>query len=81
VLIFIPAMSHATAKSFNGDQIQWKRAKVNNIRLTLQYPIMVYSMVWLHLSIQFLHIMKRKGDKMHPYQVQRPQRMALISYH
>jgi len=38
VLIFIPALSHATSKSFNklqvGDQIRWKKVKPDHLRTT-----------------------------------------------
>ena len=72
VLIFIPAVWHASAKLFNvrwrPDSVEESRTKssANGRRLILQFPIVAHSSAWLHLSIQFMQTMKRRGDKTHP---------------
>ena len=80
VLIFIPAVLHASAKLFNArwrsDFEKESRAKssANSRRLILQFLIVAYSSSWLHLSIQFMKTMKRRGDKTHPCRSPTPTR-------
>ena len=60
VLIFIPAVSHASTKLFNArrraDAVEKSRSNssANSRRLILQLPIVTHSSAWLHLSIQFM---------------------------
>ena len=69
VLIFILAVSHASAKLLNG---RWRpkgsrtKSSASSRRLTLQFPTVEHSSGWLHLSIQFMQTMKSRGDKTHP---------------
>ena len=78
VLIFIPAVLHASAKLFNArwrpDSAEESRTKssANSRRLILQFPIVAHSSAWLRLSIQFMQTMKRRGDITHPCLSQTP---------
>ena len=60
VLIFIPAVLHASAKLFNArwrpDSVEESSTKssANSRRLILHFPIVAPSSAWLHLSIQFM---------------------------
>jgi len=47
-----------------GDQIQWKKAKPDHCEQ--QAIDLGQSLIWLRLSIQFMKIMKRRGDKTYP---------------
>ena len=87
MLVFVPAVLHASAKLFDA---RWRpdsaeesstKSSANSRRLILQFPIVAHSSAWLHLSIQFIQTMKRRGEKRTLAGVQRPQGTVLIAYY
>ena len=67
---FIPAMSHAAAKLFNArwrpglEEASKTKSYAKSNRLILHLPIVTHFSVRLSFSIQFIKIMKRRGEKL-----------------